>query len=127
MQLSKLVASVTFLAASATAQAGDVKFQGSCSSKAEGAEAQSFDLDLSPSQKLTLKVVEIDGFGNEVVTNVLVSFPLSSLLAVRFSTDVPAPFTGEVSSFGVVAGTNLRAEFPLRLGGQVACEGTVRN
>ena len=125
MQLSKLVASVTFLTASA-AQGGTVKFQGSCLSNVEEAEAQTFDLEISPAQKLALPIVEIDGFGNEVVTNVLVSFPISSLLAVRFSTDLPAPFNGDVSSFGVTTSTNLRALFPLHLGGQVACSGTVR-
>ncbi len=124
MHLSKLPISLLFLAASAANAQTSVKFQGSCQSNLNGAEPQAFDVEVSPSNKLTLPIVETDGFGTKIVTNVLVSFPLSSLLAVRFSTDLHEPFG--VSAFGVVDGTTLRAQFPLRLGGQVACEATVR-
>ncbi len=119
---------VTFgsLLVATSAEARSPHFTGSCQSSAEGGDALPFDLEITPGQSLSLPIVERDSFGNEVVTNVLVSFPLSSLLAVRFSTDLATPLNGDVSSFGVTTGTSLRVRFPLHLGGQVACEGSVR-
>lgn len=121
----KTVLASMFFLAGATAQASDIKFEGSCHNIASEEIELPFNVEFGANQRTLLPVTEIDSFGNAIVTNVIISFPPSSLLAVRLSTDMPAPFNGDVSAYGVEAGATLRATFPLRLGGQVECRGNI--
>ena len=81
-------------ATEANAQApSDLRIRGRCVITEPGHEAVWFDIMLGE-QVEPLKIVEIDSFGNEIVTNVKLFFRFDDTLSARFQTDLPAPLTG---------------------------------
>jgi len=111
----------------ANAQASsDLRLQGRCVLTDQGHEAVWFDIKLGE-QVEPLKFIEIDSFGNEIVTKVKLFFRFDDILAASFRTDLPAPLNGQATVTNPAPGSRLSALFPTRLGKQLDCNATVVN
>lgn len=137
MYFSKHVATVLFLAATTATFAGAVdiediaalKFEGKCTVLTNPDHVIGhFSLDPFKQKHATLKAVEVDSFGNDVVTDVNVHFQMFDSLAIFLATNLTDNLAGNHLSSSVgnpTVGVNVRSTMPLKLGGKVSCEGVV--
>jgi hypothetical protein len=70
-------------------------------------------------------MIEIDEFGNEIVTAINVGMFFGDALGARFMTDLPVPLKADAGLSDAAVGNRLSALIPLKLGKQADCDGKI--